>query len=84
MSPAVNEMRTALLNRKEDDMNHTTSATNRAHQALPASRKSEVSEASLWDESQIQAVIRHAGQTGRSPEEFFNKKWKRVLCRRAS
>ena len=44
-----------------------------------------VSEASFWDESQIQAVIRHAGATGRSPEEFFHKKWKRALChRRAS
>ena len=41
-----------------------------------------VSEASFWDESQIQAVIRHAGVAGRSPEEFFNKKWKRVLCHR--
>ena len=33
-------------------------------------------EASFWDPSQIQAVVRHAGATGRSPEEFFNKKWK--------
>ena len=40
------------------------------------------SEASFWDESQIQAVIRHAGANGRSPEEFFDKKWKTVLCKR--
>lgn len=40
------------------------------------------SEASFWDESQIQAVIRHAGATGRSPEEFFNRKWKKVLCKK--
>ena len=33
-------------------------------------------EASFWDESQIQAVVRHAGATGKSPQEFFNKKWK--------
>lgn len=33
-------------------------------------------EASFWEPSQIQAVVRHAGATGRSPEEFFNKKWK--------
>ena len=33
-------------------------------------------EASFWDPSQIQKVVRHAGATGRSPEEFFNKKWK--------
>jgi hypothetical protein len=33
-------------------------------------------EARFWDPSQIQAVVRHAGATGRSPEEFFNKKWK--------
>jgi hypothetical protein len=33
-------------------------------------------EASFWDESQIQAVVRHAGAARRSPEEFFNKKWK--------
>ena len=45
--------------------------------------QSEVSEASFWDESQIQAVIRHAGATGCSPEEFFTKKWKQVLCRKA-
>ena len=47
------------------------------------SQPSAASEASFWDESQIQAVIRHAGCTGRSPEEFFNKKWKRVLCRKS-
>ena len=34
---------------------------------------------SFWDESQVLAVIRHAGATGRSPEEFFNRKWKRAL-----
>ena len=46
--------------------------------------QSESTMASFWDESQIQAIIRHAGATGRSPEEFFSKKWKKVLCHRAS
>ncbi|MGK0185692.1 MAG: hypothetical protein ACI9R3_001471 [Verrucomicrobiales bacterium] len=36
-------------------------------------------EASFWDESQIQGIIRHAGHTGRSPQEFFTKKWKEKL-----
>ncbi len=48
---------------------------NKAAEPIGAASLSSV-EASFWDESQIQAVVRHAGATGRSPEEFFNKKWK--------
>ena len=36
------------------------------------------SAASFWDESQVLAVIRHAAAIGRSPEEFFNRKWKQA------
>jgi hypothetical protein len=34
---------------------------------------------SFWNESQILAVVRHAGATGRSPQEFFNNKWKKMM-----
>ncbi len=35
----------------------------------------------FWDESQIRAVVRHAASNGRSPEEFFNRKWKEANLR---
>ena len=55
---------------KHLDQEEPSEATN--DPAEPASEEM----ASFWDESQVRKVIRHAGRTGRSPEEFFNKKWK--------
>ena len=65
---------------KRNGQGQTNALDNQTSSPTP----SEDSAASYWDESQVQAVIRHAGSTGRSPEEFFNKKWKNVLCRKAS
>ncbi|MGK0186696.1 MAG: hypothetical protein ACI9R3_002479 [Verrucomicrobiales bacterium] len=51
---------------------------------LAAPPSADMSAASFWDESQIQQVIRHAGSKGRSPQEFFNKKWKEKFIHKKS
>lgn len=55
-----------------------------AEEAADNSLHTDTSEASFWDESQIHEVIRYAGERGRSPEEFFTKKWKEKLIHKKS